>query len=202
MYLCTEGEAFVSVAYVISQRVKRLKKGQPFVGTKLASVGSRSAVNKALSKLVLAGLLERVARGVYMRPKLNSYIGPVRPSPLTVMKVITTANGETIQVHGAEAVRRLGLSTQMQVLPTYYTSGSSREIKIGVALVRLKHVSKDRLQHAGTNLGLVLTALHYVGKRGMSKEILSKITDTLSNEEFRKLLDCKMPKWMRSCLTS
>lgn len=192
----------MSVVYVISQKIKRLKKGQPFIGTKFASAGSRSAVNKALSKLVLAGLIERVARGVYMRPKLNRYIGPVRPSPLTVMKVITTANGETIQVHGAEAVRRLGLSTQMQVLPTYYTSGSSREIRIGIALVRLQHVSEDRLQHAGSNLGLVLTALHYVGKQGMSKEILAKIIDRLSNDEFRNLLDCKMPKWMRSCLTS
>lgn len=137
-----------------------------------------------------------------MRPKFNRYIGQVRPSPLTVMKVITTANGETIQVHGAEAVRRLGLSTQMQVVPTYYTSGSSREISIGAASVRLKHVSKDRLQHAGTNVGLVLTALHYVGKRGMSQEILSKINEMLSEEELRKLLDCKMPKWMRSSLTS
>lgn len=192
----------MSLVYIISQHVKRIKKGQPFIGTKFSSLGSRSAINKALSTLVFSGLIVRVARGVYMRPKFNRYIGQVRPSPLTVMKVITTANGETIQVHGAEAVRRLGLSTQMQVVPTYYTSGSSREISIGAASVRLKHVSKDRLQHAGTNVGLVLTALHYVGKRGMSQEILSKINEMLSEEELRKLLDCKMPKWMRSSLTS
>src|SRR3546814_1736500 len=96
-----------------------------------------------------------------MRPKMSKYTGRVvRPSPLAVVEVITKANGETIQIHGAEAVRRLGLSTQMQVLPTFYTSGSTREIKVGNAVVRLRHVSKDRLQHAGTTVGVALTALY------------------------------------------
>ncbi len=115
---------------------------------------------------MLSGALERIARGVYMRPKLSKYTGRVHPSPLTVMDVITKANGETIQVHGAGAVRRLGLSTQMQVLPTYYTSGSTREIKVGNAVVRLKHVPSNRLQHAGTRVGMALIALHTLGKRG------------------------------------
>ncbi|MFW9082216.1 DUF6088 family protein [Pseudomonas sp. P2757] len=190
----------MSVAYLIAQRVKRLEKGRPFVGTKFASSGSRPSVNKALSKLVLAGLLERVARGVYMRPKSNSYIGPIRPTPFAIMKVITSAKGETTQIYGAEAVRRLGLSTQMQILPTIYTSGSTREIKIGASIVRLKHVSKNRLQHAGTQVGLVLTALHYVGKQGMTEEILLKVANQLSNDELRVLLECRMPKWMRSFL--
>ena len=94
-----------------------MRKGQPFSRAVFAQVGSRAAVDKALSKLVRSGLLERVARGIYMRPKLSAYTGRwVRPSPLSIMSVITKANGETIQIHGAEAVRRLGLSTQMQVV--------------------------------------------------------------------------------------
>ncbi len=94
-----------------------MPKGRPFAGAVFAQVGSRASINKALSRLVQSGTLERVARGVYMRPKMSKYTGRVvRPSPLAVVEVITKANGETIQIHGAEAVRRLGLSTQMQVL--------------------------------------------------------------------------------------
>ena len=105
-----------------------------------AQVGSRKAVDKALSNLVKSDRLERVARGVYMRPKTSIYTGRrVRPSPLAIMMIRAKANGETIQIHGAEAVRRLGLSTQMQVVPTYYTSGTTREIKVGNAVVRLRH---------------------------------------------------------------
>ena len=117
------------------------------------------------------------------------------------MEVVTKANGETIQIHGAEAVRRLGLSTQMQVLPTFYTSGSTREIKVGNAVVRLQHVSKDRLQHAGTKVGVALTALHYIGKEGVSAKVVSKIVNALSSEELIKLRACKMPEWMRSALS-
>lgn len=191
----------MSVAEAILNRLKYMQKGQPFSRVIFAQVGSRAAVDKALSRLVQSGCLERVARGVYMRPKVSTYTGRrVRPSPLSIMSVITKANGETIQIHGAEAVRRLGLSTQMQVVPTFYTSGATRDIKVGNAVVRLRHASSDRLQHAGTKVGMVLSALHYLGKEGLSTQVVSKITNAISGEELLKLRACRMPSWMRSAL--
>lgn len=178
-----------------------MRKGEPFPSAVFAQVGSRAAVHKALSRLVQSGLLERVVRGVYMRPKQSKYTaGRVRANPLSVLEVIAKANGETLQMHGAEAIRRLGLSTQMQVLPTLYTSGYTREIRIGNAVVRLRHVSSIRLQHAGTKIGTALTALYYIGKEGLSAHVVSKITSTLTSEELSKLHACDMPRWMRSAL--
>ncbi|MCQ4313719.1 type IV toxin-antitoxin system AbiEi family antitoxin domain-containing protein [Pseudomonas stutzeri] len=191
----------MSVAKAISNRVKHMRKGKPFSRTVFAQVGSRAAVDNALSRLVRSGCLERVAHGIYMRPKMSIYTGcRVRANPLAIMMIRAKANGETIQIHGAEAVRRLGLSTQMQVLPTYYTSGTTREIEIGNAVVRLRHVSSARLQHAGTKVGLVLAALHYLGKEGMSDKVVSNIIKTLDSAELLKLKACKMPVWMRSTL--
>ncbi|HHX6621091.1 TPA: DUF6088 family protein [Pseudomonas aeruginosa] len=191
----------MSVAEAISNRVKHMQKGKPFSRAVFVQAGSRASVDKALSRLVQCGSLERVSRGVYMRPKLSKYTGRlVRPSPLTVMEVIAKANGETIQIHGAEAVRRLGLSTQMQVVPTFYTSGVTRDIKVGNAVVRLRHASSDRLQHAGTKVGMVLSALHYLGKEGVSTQVVSKITNAMNGEELLKLRACRMPVWMRSAL--
>jgi hypothetical protein len=191
----------MSAADAISKRLKFMRKGQPFSRAVFAKVGSRAAVDKALSRLVLSGSLERVARGVYMRPKQSEYTGKkVRANPISVMETVARARGETIQIHGVEAVRRLGLSTQMQVLPTYYTSGSTREIKIGNAVVRLRHASPQRLQQAGTQVGVVLTAMLYLGKEGLTEQAVVKIASSLSTEEFNKLLVCKMPRWMRSAL--
>nr|WP_302480308.1 DUF6088 family protein [Pseudomonas putida] len=189
----------ISVAESISNRIKHMPKGKPFVGAVFAQAGSRSAVNKALSRMVLSGFLERVVHGVYMRPKKSEYSGKqVRANPIAVMKAVARARGETIQIHGSEAVRWLGLSTQMQVLPTYYTSGSTREIKVGNAVVRLHHVSRQRLQLAGTKVGIVLTASFYLGKTGLTEQTVRKIAHSLSPEEHKKLMACKMPKWMRS----
>lgn len=191
----------MSVAESILNRIKHMPKGKPFAGAVFAQVGSRASVDKALSRMVLSGSLERVTRGVYMRPKQSEYTGKkVRANPIAVMETVAKARGETIQVHGVEAARRFGLSTQMQVLPTYYTSGSTREIKIGNAVVRLRHASRQRLQHAGTQVGAALIALLYLGKEGLTEQAVRKIASSLSVEEFNKLMACKMPEWMRSAL--
>ncbi|WP_366302280.1 DUF6088 family protein [Pseudomonas atacamensis] len=64
--------------------------------------------------MVQSGVPERVARGIYIRPKLNDYTGKTaRANLITVMEVVAMSRGETIQVHGAETARRLGISTQM-----------------------------------------------------------------------------------------
>lgn len=191
----------MSVAESISKRIRYMPKGKPFVGALFAQAGSQSSVYKALSRMVLNGLLERVARGVYMRPKHSEYTGKkVRANPISVMEAIIRSRGEIVQLHGVEAARRLGLSTQMQILPTYYTSGPTREIRMGNAVVRLRHASRQRLQHAGTKVGLALTALFYLGKEGLTNLTISKIANALSDEELRTLMACTMPKWMRSAL--
>lgn len=194
------GEQPMSTADVIAKRLKQMRKGTPFHRMVFAQLGSRAAVDAALSRLVQSGLLERIVRGIYMRPKVSKYAGRVRPSALSVVMAIAKVNGETIQVHGAEAVRRFGLSTQLQVVPTYYTSGATRDIRIDNAVVRLRHVSRDRLQHAGTNVGTVLTALHYIGKRGLTCQIALSVVTVLGRDDLMKLRNCRMPRWMRSAV--
>ncbi|WP_433736725.1 DUF6088 family protein [Pseudomonas putida] len=190
----------MSVAETISNRIKHMRKGRPFAGSVFSQVGTRTSVDKALSRLVQAGKLERVIRGIYMRPKESKIFGRVRPSPIQVVKALVRRRGEKLQIHGAEAVRRLGISTQMQVQPVYYTSGSTREIRIGSAVVRLQHVSSEHLQEAGTRVGVALVALLYLGRKEASMLVIQRILRSLSLEEFRKLQACSKPEWMQSAL--
>ncbi|WP_455230432.1 DUF6088 family protein [Geopseudomonas aromaticivorans] len=188
------------IASTIWQQVKYLPKGRPFSSRRFVGLGSRSAVGKALARLVSAGELERITRGIYMRPKISPYVGSVRPSALAVIRVIAKQNHETIQVHGAEAVRAFHLSTQMQTKPVLYTSGSSREIQIGALTIRLRHVSPEKLQHAGTKVGLALVALFYLGSNGVIPTSVTKIKSQLTPAELKQLAACKMPAWMSKAL--
>ncbi|WP_092433600.1 DUF6088 family protein [Geopseudomonas sagittaria] len=188
------------IASTIWQQVKYLPKGRPFSSRRFAGLGSRSAVGKAIARLVIAGELERITRGIYMRPKISPYVGRVRPSALAVIRVIAKQNHETIQVHGAEAVRAFHLSTQMQTQPVLYTSGSSREIRIGALTIRLRHVSPEKLQHAGTKVGLALVALFYLGRKGVNSTSVTKIKSELTSAELKQLAACKMPAWMSKAL--
>ncbi|MNF89962.1 hypothetical protein D3C84_725120 [compost metagenome] len=190
----------MSVAETISNRIKHMRKGRPFAGSVFSKVGSRTSVDKALSRLVQAGKLERVIRGIYMRPKESKFLGRVRPSPIQVVEAVARQRREKLQIHGAEAVRRLGISTQMQVQSVYYTSGSTREIRIGSAVVRLQHVSSEHLQEAGTKVGVALVALFYLGRKEASISVVHTILRSLNREEFRKLQACSKPVWMQSAL--
>ncbi|MFI8466616.1 DUF6088 family protein [Stutzerimonas stutzeri] len=122
-----------SVSARIAQRVKRLPKGQPFSISRFTGFGTKNAVSKAIARLVNRGELERVYRGIYMRPKPGRYVARARPNPWKLISLITKQKRLSLQIHGANAVRRFGLSTQMPLIPIYYTSGASRSVFIGKA---------------------------------------------------------------------
>lgn len=190
----------MSVAETISNLIKHMRKGRPFAGSVFSKVGTRTSVNKALSRLVQAGELERVIRGIYMRPKESKLLGRVRPSPIQVVEAKARQRREKLLIHGAEALRRLGISTQMQVQIVYYTSGSTREIRIGSAVVRLQQVSSKHFQGAGTRVGVALVALFYIGRKEASISVVHTILRSLNDEEIRKLQACSKPEWMHSAL--
>jgi len=190
----------LSVTASIVKRIKYTPKGQPFGIDRFVDAGSRTAVAKTLSRLAASGELERLSRGIYMRPKLSHFAGYVRPSTKSVLQIIARRNREIIQVHGAEAVRYFGLSTQMQIRPVYYTSGASRQVKVGAKRIRLLHVAPQKLQHTGTIVGLSLCALFYLGKKGVSDTVITSIKAKMTPSEFKQLADSEIPIWMQIAL--
>lgn len=156
----------LSVSTRIAQRVKRLPKGKPFCISRFAELGARGAISRAVARLVSQGELERVHQGVYMRPKSSRYVARVRPNVWEVVSLIARQHRHVLQIHGAHAVRLFGLSTQMPLIPIYYTSGPSRSFFMGKAEVRLVHAEPMVMQRAGTEVGTAISALFYLGKDG------------------------------------
>ncbi|CDH20040.1 conserved hypothetical protein [Xenorhabdus bovienii str. kraussei Quebec] len=185
------------ISEVIKQRVHSYELGKLFTNKPFLALGSRAAVDKALSRLVEKREIERVARGVFVRPKTNRFIGKVQPEVAKVLEMITRQNGETIQIHGAEAVRLFKLSTQIPATPIFYTSGSSRQLRIGNRKVKLVHTSSQRkLQYAGTKIGMAISALWYLGKEAVTPEVVARVRSAMSEEEFSLLKNCKLPAWI------
>lgn len=185
----------MSTAGLIRNYIENIPLGQPFTPGELLSIAPRATVDKTLSRLVNAGTITRVTRGVFVRPAQSKY-GPVPPSFLQVAAV--KAKGAPIEVHGAEAVRRFGLSTQVQVQPVYYTTGPSRRFTMGRMPVRLKHVSARKIVAPGTNVGLAITALWYLGKDQINNQVLAQIRNKLTESEYCELRKQapSMPAWM------
>ncbi len=191
------------VAEDIRIDIRTLPKGRPFTTSRFASLGSRGAVDRALSRIVREGEIERLSRGVFVRPRKSRFVGTVFPDIAEVVRAIAKDNGETVQVHGAEAARRLGLSTQIPTMPVFHTSASSRSIRIGNATVRMVHTSnRRRLQFAGEPAGLALAALWYLGRENATPEAVARIEASIGPEDFGKLRSADMPAWMAVALAA
>ncbi len=189
----------MTTAELIRQKIDELPAGQPFTPSAFLSLGERSTVDKTLARMVMAGILARPCRGVFVRPKQSKF-GAIPPEPLEV--ALAKAHGESIEIHGAEALRRFGLSTQVPVHPVFYTTGRTRTFYVGKMPVRLQHVSPRKFVHPGTNVGMAVSALWYLGKEQITNEVFEAIRARLSTEEFEVLKASapQMPSWMANAL--
>jgi hypothetical protein len=192
----------VTTAKAIRIRINEIGVGEAFTSTVFSNLGSRAAIDQALSRLVASGELVRITRGVFVHPNRSRYVGEVMPEPLKVAQAIADAHGELIQVHGAEAARLLGLTTQMPLQSMFYTTGRNREIKLGNLKLTLKHAAKRKLALSGRPAGLALSALWYLGKEHVNTTTIKTIRAKLSPEAFEefKAETPSMPTWMTDSL--
>jgi hypothetical protein len=188
----------MTVMEAIRNRINEIGLGEPFTSNEFSTLGTRAAVDQALSRLVKQAKIVRIYRGVFVRPKMSRYVGEVMPEPSKVAQAIANAHGETIQVQGAEAARLLGLTSQMPLQAVFCTSGPNRALKLGNLQLILKHVAQRKLALAGKPSGLALSALWYLGKEHVTPGTIKAIRERLTPEAFEELRaeTSAMPAWM------
>ena len=148
----------------ILRRVRAHGRGSVFTPADFLDLGSRAAVDQALSRLTKDGRLRRLARGLYDYPQVHSQLGPLAPTPDAVAKAFARETGSSLQVTGAQAANALGLSTQVPARSVYLTDGPSRRIVLGKRVVDVRHASPKHLVAAGSMAGTVVQALRHLGQ--------------------------------------
>lgn len=187
----------MKVAEQIRQRIESIPAGEPFTTASLLELGNRAAVDQALRRLTRSGYIASVSRGVYVKPRVSRFVGAVLPEPYKVAEAIAHATGSTIQLHGAEAARRFGLTTQMPTQPVYLTTGPTRRLKMGKLEITLKHTSPRKLALTGPP-GLAMAALLHLGKREVAPKVIEAVRRQLEPAEFETLRRATgvMPAWL------
>lgn len=151
----------MSVSESVNNRVLRMKLGVPFSIHGFYKLGSLTSVQKAMSRLAKEGVVARVSKGFYVRPKPLVSIPSIKTtaSAEQVAKVWAKENGYKLVRQGQEAAYRLGLQTQAPIKSIYWTNGPAREFKIGNERVQVKHISEKKLRWAGKPEGALLRSL-------------------------------------------
>ncbi|EJL24470.1 hypothetical protein PMI01_04651 [Caulobacter sp. AP07] len=162
----------------------------------LLHLGSRAAVDQALSRLARRGQLIRAGRGLYVRP-VESRFGQRPPSVEHVVRSLAASTDEVIASHGAAAANALGLTTQVPIREVYLTSGPSRRLKLGVKSVDLRHAPKWQLTLADRPAGEVIRALAWLGE-AHAPAALRSLEHRLSSDTLAEIVGARprLPTWL------
>lgn len=127
-------------------------------------IGSRGAVDQALSRLVRAGRLRRAGRGLYDLPRISTVLN--RPAPVDLdaaVAALARRDGIRILPDGATAAHRLGLTNAVPARASYVTDGATRTIKIDGGTVRFRHAGPRVMRWAGRPAASAVQAMRWLG---------------------------------------
>jgi len=164
-------------------------------------LGSRAAVDQALSRLVRQGLLARPARGLFAVRRKSERLGIDLPAKLDeVVGALARRAGATVAPSGATFANQLGLSTQVPMRATFQTSGRARRYQIGGVTVELRHVSPRRLAASSPRNLAVLSAIGHLGKANIDHAAITRLQAATDPADDAALLSdaCNHPAWVMS----
>jgi ribosomal protein S19E (S16A) len=188
-----------TIEQLITRDVQKTPQGTLFFPEDFAQLCSPDGVRKALQRLEHKGVIKRIAQGIYVHPKFNSYIGPVMPTVEEVAEAIARRDRARTVPTGISALNALGLSTQVPMNVVLLTDGSPREIKVGKRKIKFKKTTPRNLSAKGDISRLVIQALKALGNGKVSQSDEQRIIEVLKKERYGDLLhDIGIaPEWIQ-----
>lgn len=172
----------------VLNRVRHASPGQVFTSKDFLDLGGRAATDQALSRLARQGVLQRLGRGVYHRPRRNDRLGiDVPPDADGVANAFARKTGSRVVPSGALAANRLGLSTQVPAKPVYLTDGPSRDVQVGQTVIQIKHVAARQLAASPMSV-MVLQALQHLGRDRIDNRVVQVLRRNLTPDQRTALL--------------
>ena len=173
----------------ILARVRARGRGEVYVTKDFLDLGGRAAVDQALSRLVKDGTIRRIGRGLFDYPRTNPKLGiQLTPDADRIAQAVARKRGGRLQRSGAFAANALGLSTQVPGRQVYLTDSSSGKVRVGKQTLTIKHASPKTIGSGDKVTGPVMQALYFIGKDGLTDDVLKRLRGTLSDKDKRKLL--------------
>ena len=186
----------------IRDRLRRQGRGAVFSASDFADLGSRAAVDQALSRLARQGTIRRLHRGTYDFPLKSVRVGLRSPDPDRVAAVATRRFGARVQRSGAVAAYVLGLSNQVPARPVYLTDAPSRTLQAGNRQVVLQNAGPRNLVNAGTIAADVHQALRFLGRHGVDDRVIAHLRSRLTDQDKACLVrdGAAFPAWVRDVM--
>ena len=187
-----------AVADRIIKRVRGKGRGWAFTPKDFLDIGTRASVDMALTRLVQAGRIRRIGRGLYDYPKLHDRLGALTPDVDTIAQAVAMQSGDKVAISGAQSANQLGISTQVPAKPSFATSGVTRLKKVAGRTIAFKRSSAPILDNGSGNANAVLQMLAHVGKASVDDDLIRRLAARLDDRDIKALKKAQplMPGWM------
>jgi hypothetical protein len=175
-------------------------------------LGTRDAVDKTLQRLMRAGNLRRVDRGLYDKPSLNSLTQKSSPpDPRHVIDAIARRDQIRVLVDGMTAANDLGLTNAVPAKVVVHTDARLKSISLGQMEIIFKPTAASKLYWAGRPAMRIVQALHWLRDtmgQGDEDEILIRRLNAILHDpdDGRTLREdlseglLTLPTWMQNLL--
>jgi len=150
--------------------------------------GSRSAIDKALQRLVATGDLRRIDRGLYDRPTRNALTGkPTVPDYRAVLRAVARRDKVRLLLDGMTAANDLGLTTAVPARIDVFVDARLKPIRIGNQIIRFRTAAPSRLFWAGRPAMQVVQAMYWMqdilSRKEEREKTLQKLQKIIADKE-------------------
>jgi hypothetical protein len=178
-----------SIEDKVLSRIYGNGRGWAFSQKDFLDLGSRSAVDNALSRQRKKGTIRRVIRGIYDYPADSVILkAPLSPKLDQVADAVARKFRWRIQPSGPAALNLIGLSTQVPGKIVYLSDGPKKSYDIGKQTLAFENTALKESAFKLPQSALIVQSLKSLGQNRINEGVISKIRKWLKPELRSKVL--------------
>ncbi|MCP5396092.1 MAG: hypothetical protein H6918_05060 [Sphingomonadaceae bacterium] len=195
----------------ILQRIAQGEENDVWTPSDFLDLAGRDAVDKTLQRLIKAGTLRRIDRGLYDKPGVNSLTKTKSaPDPRAVVEAVARRDQIRILVDGMTAANDLGLTNAVPAKIVVHSEARPKSLKLGNLTIDFKQTAASKLYWAGRPAMRIVQALHWLRDTMPGDDTVEwqgrlarLLADPVHGEKLRSdLVDgfATLPGWMQALL--
>jgi len=192
----------MSVANKVRTEFKGLPPGGVIASSELHHLSEDSKqVDKAVSRIYKKEGLQKIRNGIYFKPYISKYFGPLPPKTSDILNSIKKQYKATLLPSGELAAYELGFILDAPDEKTYNTDKRIATINTDNNILHFRQVKEKRLLAANTQLTTLFLALEYLfkahqGLNDLQKRSIKRKLDKHPLKNIEKSLS-SWPKWFK-----
>lgn len=183
----------MKVAASIKSRIDSIDDERIITYDDFKDLGEFQAVAMYLSRLQKAGVIKRLSKGRYYKPRITKF-GVLAPSDNEILKSVLSKGG---YIAGPFAINRLGITTQVPSEIMIGGSNSNRKLQLGNLRFKFVKGNENRKSYSDTLVVNIFEALRFFKKTpdGQTDRTITRIKSILkdlSEEQVRSLVELSL----------